>query len=226
VACWRRKRAPAEGAQTAGPLYRPALLTGLALLVLGIGIYLPIDGVSGRYTMPAVWGADLLLAVVLTRLLQAEATRWRSSALAALGCCLLVLVFANVGKQWKRWARIEVYWQALEYVEQNAPPGARVAWVGTQDTAPGKDLGLSEGIHFGWHLKNRGLRPDLSVRVAPGGPGLPGAEQPRLILCSSPAVQGHSEWAIVKRFKSTYWAGSRSFECCLLEPPAEGGPGS
>jgi hypothetical protein len=219
AAAWRVGRQSAERpAPEPGPLVGPAAGAGACLLLFGVGVYLPIDGISGRYTMPAVWGADVLSALAFTGLLRARPTAWRTSALAALGCCLAVLLVSNFGKQWKWWARIDVCWQALEYVERDAPTGTAVRWIGTASTSPGTDLTLCEGFHFRWHLEKRRRRPDVSVDVVslpdtPGAAALP----PRVVLCGPPTAGAVAGWAVVKRFAAAYWAGTRRFECCLLE---------
>jgi len=222
LACRVPRSAKAEEPNSEnGPLLWPALGTGTLLLVLGIGIYLPMDGVSGRYTIPAVWGTDLFLALAVSRLLQAESSRWKTYAKVSLAGCLLILAITTVGKEWKRWARIDVCWQTLEYLEQNAPPGARVEWVGTEDAAPGLDFSVAEGIHFCSHVANRGRRTDLSlisVRLPDSAlsPSAEGRQQPDVILCGPPSGVEQAGWKIVKRFRSSYWAGARSFECYLM----------
>ena len=85
AAAWKRHRGPCRA--------------GLALLVCGIGIYLPLGGIAGRYTMPAVWGLDLLLAVLLTELAAVTRPGWRRLAQAALACGLIAVAISNLGRQ-------------------------------------------------------------------------------------------------------------------------------
>jgi hypothetical protein len=138
--------------------HRLACLAGLALLLCGTAVYAPLDIVSGRYAMPAVWGADVLIAVLLSELAEVRWPGWRRAAFAAFGCGLAAVAVANVGKQEKFAARADVLWQTLERVAQEAPPGACIAW------QSGPDLNAQEAVHFLWHLQARG-RADLALCV-------------------------------------------------------------
>lgn len=125
-------------------------------------------------------------------------------------------------------------WQALEWVEQEAPAGTRIAWVGQPepsltDTNPADrrsrepSLGLEEGIHFRWHLHGRGRR-DLCVGLldAQGQPqpraelgALPAA--PTIVITAGstpPAFLGKAEgsWQ-VQSFRVQYWGRWRRYEC-------------
>ena len=63
---------------------RGACRAGVALLVGGIVVYLPINGIAGRYTMPAAWGMDLLLAVLIGEVWRLPQIVPRRLTLAAL----------------------------------------------------------------------------------------------------------------------------------------------
>jgi hypothetical protein len=141
---WQRRRQP--------------LLAGLALVIFGVGIYLPIAAVSGRYTMPAVWGIDLWMAILLSELALVPERGKGRLAYAAFGCGLLAVAIANLGKQEKFASRAALLWQALEYVERQAPRGTCIEWQSQADLNP------EEGIHFHWHLAARG-RGDLRIRL-------------------------------------------------------------
>src|SRR5207244_3165363 len=61
-----------------------ALLCALLLLVAGTAVYLPVTIISGRYAMPAVWGLDILLALLLAALAKLPAGGVRTAAWAAV----------------------------------------------------------------------------------------------------------------------------------------------
>jgi hypothetical protein len=110
--------------------YRIACTAGITLLVLGIGMYLPIGAVSGRYSMPAVWGMDLCIAALVSCLAEVTRVSWRRAAHLALFLGLATVALANLGKQQKFAARATVLWETLEYVDTRQPamlalPGRR-----------------------------------------------------------------------------------------------------
>jgi hypothetical protein len=206
-----------------GQRYRGACLAGLALLVAGIGIYLPIGAVSGRYAMPAVWGADLLLAALLSVLAEVPGRHlarvgrgwWKPVAYAALGCGLVALGVSNVGRQQKFAARAGLLWQALEWLERQAPPDACVAWVCSPQ------LDIEEGIHFQWHLQARG-RADLALTLldAQGRPQtrseqLPAEHTPGWLLSGTPTPPPGAGWHLAQEFVAPYWSQRRSYHCYL-----------
>src|SRR5439155_1339514 len=98
--------------------YRATWVAGALLLLCGIAVYLPIPAMSGRYTMPAVWGLDLILAAFLSVLADVPATAWRRAAGVGLAAGLAAVAIANVGRQEKFAARADVLWQAVETVER------------------------------------------------------------------------------------------------------------
>lgn len=198
--------------------YRSACLAGLLLLTAGFVIYLPMSGVAGRYSMPAVWGADMLLAALFSTLEEAVAVNWKRVAYGLTACGLAALAVSNLGKQEKFAARAELLWQALEYVEQTAPVDTCVAWV--QDAT----LNCEEGIHFCWHLKHRG-RPDIAVRLldSDGRPLqrielAPVEQAPALLVSGSEANPPAGAWEILREFDSFYWWGKRGYHCYLWKP--------
>jgi hypothetical protein len=207
--------------------WRAPLVAGLLLLLGGTVVYLPIGSLSGRYTMPAVWGLDLLLAVLFSLLAGGGAVRLRRAAYVALGCGLLAVLAANVGKQDKLKSRWTLLWQVLERVEREAPPGARIGWL------TGPDLDTEEGIHFAWHLRGRGRRRDLQVvLLTEDGAPLARVEMPArpgpLDLLVSGARAGPAAppaggpWANVVEFTTTFWAKKRCRHCYLWERTSTG----
>ena len=150
------RKGQAESGRSLSSPYRAALIAGAALLLAGIGTYLPARvAMAGRYTVPAAWGLDLGLAVLCTVLLRTPSTGWKRAALVAFSVGLTVIAVRAVALQAANAARSGVVWQALRFVEREAPPGAGVAW--TVAPAVGGDR-MGEAIHFGWHLGNRSRR--------------------------------------------------------------------
>jgi hypothetical protein len=147
----------------------PALAVALALLLSGFVVYLPVSIMCGRYTMPAVWGADVLLAVLLTRLIAVPFSWAKGGAWVLLAAGLVGVLAAGIGRQEKLAARSHMLWQLLAAVERDAPPGAVVEWV--SGSAEDGQLNAEEGIHFYWHLLHRG-RADVRVRLVDPAGGL------------------------------------------------------
>jgi hypothetical protein len=139
---------------------RPALLCAVPLLLGGVVVYLPMDMISGRYAMPAVWGLDVLFALLMTAVISAPPSLWRRAALVGVGAGLAVVLVASVGRQERVKARAHMLWQALHHIEATAPPDTRIGWLSGDSIRGG--LNVEEGIHFQWHLRHRG-RPDIQV---------------------------------------------------------------
>jgi hypothetical protein len=209
-----------SGAVLGAGRYRTAWVAGGLLLLCGIAVYLPIPAMSGRYTMPAVWGLDLMLAAFLSVLAEVPAVRWRRAASVGLAVGLAVVALANVGRQEKFAARTELLWQTVHAVERTAVADTRVAWLS------GPALNVEEGIHFRWHLLARG-RGDVAVELFDehGRPEerceLPaGRERERpegWAVTGSPQPPSGGPWALRQSFRQDYWAGRRHFECHLWE---------
>jgi hypothetical protein len=205
--------------------YWPACLAGFLLLIFGLGIYLPMSAASGRYTMPAIWGVDLLVAAVLSVFLEVGGGSWKRAGYIALAGGLAAMAIGNIGRQEKFAARAQVLWQALEYVESRAqskaPREACIGWV----ARPG--LGVEEGIHFYWHVTHRG-RQDLLFRIldSRGGPivreEIPPTEVPPGVLVKGSPIPASTEWKPAQDFKEYYWVGRRAFSCYVaLRQPGE-----
>ncbi|HJT75973.1 MAG TPA: hypothetical protein VJ739_02130 [Gemmataceae bacterium] len=197
--------------------YRLACLAAAALLLFGIGIYLPLDAVSGRYSMPAVWGGDILVGVLLSALAGVQWPAWRRVGYAAFGCGLVAVAVASLGKQEKFAARARLLWRTLDYVARQAPPHACIGW------ASGPALNPEEGIHFRWHLLARG-RGDLGVCLLDeDGHPLQRREVPAAVAAPSLLVSGSADrppggpWQSVRDFRAFYWAGRRRYDCYLWQ---------
>ncbi|HMC65167.1 MAG TPA: hypothetical protein VKI65_09540, partial [Gemmataceae bacterium] len=108
---WQKRSATGSARAIAGS-YRVTLMVGVLLLFAGVAIYLPLDMVSGRYSMPGVWGADIGIALLLSRLGEVATVRWRPLAYAGLACGLIAVAVSNVGRQDKFAARARMLWRA------------------------------------------------------------------------------------------------------------------
>jgi len=171
---------------------RVPVVAALLLAGAGIAVYSVTNIMAARYTMPAIWGVDLLGLLLLTNILNAPKSACRRWVLLAIGLGLLTLTVANWGRQEKVMARNQVLWQLLRHVEANAPPGATIDW----QSGPVKAgyLDAEEGIHWAWHLEHR-LRTDLKVRLlSPQQTPLQRVELPE--AGSSPA------WATVRAVRA------------------------
>jgi hypothetical protein len=211
----------ARGAGWLDLRHRAALGAGVLLLTCGYVIYLPINAISGRYTMPAVWGVDLLVAVALASLAAAPATRLRWVASAALAAGLAGVLVASLGKQQKFAARADMLWQAVAWAEANVPEGGSVAFLCGEPARGG--LHREEGVHFQWHLWARGRR-DVRVFLY-DGEGQPMVshhlplphpdEMPQARVWGSGDAPAARAWKEQGRAVAKYWAGTRAYECRL-----------
>jgi hypothetical protein len=196
---------------------RLSVTTGAILLLCGTGIYLPIDGVAGRYTMPAVWGVDLILATIFDGLVRAAPGLWKRAAIASVCLCLPALAIMNYGKQSKALARSNLLWQPLQFLEGHAPAHATVVWQGTADIVPrNNELPFSESVHFGWHLQARG-RSDIEIRtvsMSQARTDWPKTDESTWVISSQPPPAG-GDWELVREFHASFWAGWRDYGCYL-----------
>jgi hypothetical protein len=184
------------------------------LLIAGIAVYAPLNAVSGRYTIPAVWGLDLIIASLLSVVLDEARPVGRTATFAALACGLICIAAANLGRQEKFASRAKLMWNALEWVEEEATDGACVAW------QCGPNLGVEEGIHFNWHLQARARKKLRVVLVDERGqpfsrPELPLALDPTLtpsiIVSDSPSSPG-DDWSLWA-FRVPYCLKKRNQVC-------------
>jgi hypothetical protein len=138
---------------------------------------------------------------------------WKGLAFAALGCGLVGVAIANVGRQEKVAARNALLWQALEYLERRAPRGSTVAWVATPEVGVATpELAMSEGYHFRAHLKSRG-HGDIEVSLRDRRDGV---ELPALVLSGTP-IDPAGGYRLAHEFRIDYWAGRKCFRCFLYE---------
>lgn len=198
--------------------HRAAVVAALLLLAAGFAVYLPMGMMSGRYTMPGVWGLDILIGLLLSALVALPMTAWKRVAWGGVWVGVALVAVANVGRQEKFAARARMLWDAVHHVERTAPPDAVVAWV-SGDSAKG-ELNAEEGIHFRWHLLHRG-RADVRVGLIDrdGKPvervELPPPDaEPLYRLAGTPG--GAAAFQEEREFTAAYWLGRKRFACHLL----------
>jgi hypothetical protein len=186
--------------------------TAALLLFCAVVVYLPIPAISGRYTMPAVWGLDLGFAAFLTALVALPATACRQIALVSLVCGLIAVAAANLGRQAKFAARIDLLWQTLEFVERASPAEGQLAWISSAS------LNTEEGIHFRWHLLARGHeRPEIRLIDESGRSQerrelAPAYGDAGLAISGAAQAPPGGPWTLNRAFHASYWLGRRQFD--------------
>lgn len=208
--------------------HRAAVACGLLLFAAGTAVYLPLPIMAARYTMPAIWGFDILVGVLVAGLIAVPSVWPKRVAWAGFAVGIVLLVVANVGRQEKVMARSRLFWNVLEDVEKRAPANARIAWVGGE-TGPGS-LNVEEGIHFQWHLTHRG-RGDIEVQLvqADGSPvspkrvELPEPTGPAQYRIAGAEVGESPRWELVQPFERAYWFGRKNVKLRLETAKAGGG---
>jgi hypothetical protein len=226
-AVWRGQD-PRAAARELFAAHRAAVVCGVLLFVCGTLVYLPLPMVAARYTMPAVWGTDLLFGVLVTALAAAPVARPKKLAWVGLAAGLAAVAVANVGRQDRVAARSRLLWDALHHVEATAPAGAKVAWA----SGDGREaLNVEEGIHFQWHLTHRG-RGDVRVMLFDeAGAALARAELPVAdgepdFRVAGPGATDLDGWEPAKPFAVGYRLGAKAFACRVSGRPVPGVPGS
>ncbi len=205
------------------PMAMGGLAAALLLLLGGIVVYLPMNMLAGRYAMPAVWGLDILFALLLTALVAVPLTVWKKAAFAGVCTGLAIVAISNVGRQEKFAARAKMLWDAVHYVEATAPPETRIAWMSGDSLKGG--LNIEEGIHFQWHLYHRG-RGDVAVGLFDEtGKPLQRVELPPLKAEPQFALIGTVEppgWEPERSFHTAYWMGRKRYDCLFTRKGSRG----
>ncbi len=205
---------------------RPALACASLLLVGGFLVYLPLQIMCGRYTMPAVWGLDIAFAVLLTSFLAIPGSVWKRIGWVGLGAGMIAMMVASVGRQEKVATRSKMLWALLHHVEKTASPGARVAWI-SGDSEQG-ELNPEEGIHLYWHLLHRG-RGDIRVGLMDAADCplarvelAPLLDSPEYRIAARPFDE-HLVWQTDETFTFPYRFGRKQYQCSLesLRPVPE-----
>ena len=231
ICLWNSKRG--EPSRVSGrvvpetrPLTRlgsPTVFAALLLLLGGIVVYMPMNMLAGRYAMPAVWGLDILFALLLTALVAVPLTVWKKAAFAGVCTGLAIVAISNVGRQEKFAARAKMLWDAVHYVEATAAPETRIAWMSGDSLKGG--LNIEEGIHFQWHLYHRG-RGDVAVGLFDEtGKPLMRVELPPLKAEPQFALIGTVEppgWEPERSFHTAYWMGRKRYDCLFTRKGSRG----
>ena len=200
--------------------YRAALITGGLLLLAGIAVYLPLPMMAARYTMPAVWGTDIIFGVMLAELSALPLSWPKRIAWGAVVLGLAAVAVANVGRQERVAARANMLWEVVHHLEQTAPQDSRVLWI-SGDSSDG-ELNVEEGIHVAWHLQHRG-RGDIRLHLADGaGNPLNRVELPPpegeagYRLAGGPsAKEVPTGWTEVRTFAVPYRLGKKQYTARL-----------
>jgi hypothetical protein len=208
-----------------------AIVAGTLLAVSGIAVYLPMDALSGRYTMPAVWGIDLFVAVVISSVISMPSVAWRRVAIGSFACGLAGVAIANVGRQDRFRARAEMFWQLAHWVEDQ--PSSSLAWISDSEASTGgrsayasaaPALNVEEGIHFDWHLqaRNRGSWPvqlfdERGQTLRRVDFGRDSVAPPTLVVtaCAEPPTRLGTSWERVHLVEVVYWGGLKRYSCSV-----------
>lgn len=189
---------------------------------------MPLPMMAARYTMPAVWGVDVLFALLLTLLVGLPKSWPQKLAWLAVGLGLLAVAVAHWGRQERVAARSEMLWQVVHHLEQELPAGSGVAWVSGESSRG--ELNQEEGIHVAWHILHRGQN-DIWVTLVDRDGGLiervelpPPAGEPAYRL-----VPGNAEetagWVEEANFRVPYRFGKKAYESRLerrIDSPDQG----
>lgn len=193
--------------------HRVALLAGALILAAGITVYLPLDGTSFRYCMPAVWGGDILIALLLTTLAESARGLLPRVAWGALAVGLVVVLVANLGQQDATASRSALLWQVVRHIERQAPPNSCGVW------ESGPQMHEVEGLHVAWHLVYRQQRRDVTLLLRrPGGDAVRPpmvtrpTQQPTFRVGRADADVGLG-WRPAQKFVVPYRFGWRQHEC-------------
>ena len=230
LALWMNRRMTTTASPPANEAAPPvatatpsAVWAAVLLTAAGAAAYAPMGMMSGRYSMPGVWGLDVLFALLLTRVLALPATALRTAAVGGVCAGLAAVMVASIGKQEKFAARARLLWDAVYHVEATAPVGARVAWVSGDSLRGG--LNVEEGIHFRWHLQHRG-RADIAVGLYDAAGGvlprteLPPPDGPPDIRVAGEAAADAPGWQPERSFAAPFWAGRRMYACTVSRKPS------
>jgi hypothetical protein len=197
--------------------YALALLAGGLLLVCGFAVYLPFrvpqDSIPGRYTIPAVWGLDLMIAVFLSAFFAAPRSKLKLAAIVALAAGLVATAAGTLIKSEKTAARARLLTDVLENVRNRTPSPSCIGWLyGAMDAAAGQPLSDSEAVHFLWHLQHGAhLGAELAVHDVKDSGGLScgsGKPSPTILVSGQPVLPGGiGGWKASAQFQRRYWSG-------------------
>lgn len=136
------------------PNQQRTLGAGLLLFVSGMLVYVPAIGdvgPAGRYSIPAVWGADLFISCMVGSLTLIPSGFLRHAAVASLTAGGLLITGMNFFYQHEFIGRCRVLWQTTAMLATHAPPNANIRVSAAAMSEP-------ERIHFCGHLAGLGRR--------------------------------------------------------------------
>lgn len=205
---------------------RAAVVAGLVLWTASVVVYLPMNAMTGRYTIPGIWGLNLIVAVLLGGLVDLRLPHWTRAAWTALGIGIAVILVQTVGKEFEFRARNELLWETVEWIERDVPDGSRVAWICQENLR--NDLDPQEGVHVYWHIKER-KRKQVKIDLY-SADGKPVESTDMLHIDGTPdwAVWGlapnpwRSNWEVRQHWEVPYWLGLRRFQCTIGAPTSGG----
>jgi len=135
---------------------RRIFATSLLLIFFGVGVHIPINGVSGRYSAIPGIGLDLIIGFAIQNSLDSKLSTISKWGLGLVMAGILVALATDLNKGLKQSNRSLLLWEVVGYVENHFDTQSQCQWLA--ESKPEKNnLGKSEGIHMGWHLKNRGI---------------------------------------------------------------------
>ncbi|QDU64847.1 hypothetical protein Pan216_57400 [Planctomycetes bacterium Pan216] len=138
--------------------HRRVVLAGALLLSAGVIVYLPAlmgRSPAGRYTIPAVWGWDLIGAALLSATAGIGVVSLRRLAGATLGIGLAVMVGLNVYQQVEFTCRCQTLWETARWLRDHAPTECQV---GLGD----RSMSAAEAQHLQGALEGLG-RSDVTI---------------------------------------------------------------
>lgn len=186
--------------------FRVELIAAGLLFLAGFIVYLPIPMMYSRYTMPSVWGLDLLLALSLTVALSAPLVFHRLTV-GVLFVMLLVIGWRGLLRQDEIIMRNRLNWQALLDLEQRAEQGTSVAVVYPSGTTTFRDISQGEAFHLVTHLRMRGRsRAELQITTTP---------QDATLLLAGERFDPGSGYNLVREFRAERTLFGSTHRCRL-----------
>jgi hypothetical protein len=193
------------------------LTAGALLAAGGFVVYLPLDMVAPRYSMPGVWGLDLAVAALLASYGPLPTNTKKLVAGFTLVVGIAVLAGVTLGRQDKVKARATMLWNLVHDVETTAPPGTAIAWVGGDSTKGA--LNEEEGIHFAWHLRYRHKADVVVGLISDSGAPITRVELPTLTKDPLYRISGFPTadawWIPEREFSQSYWFGRKHYSAHL-----------
>ena len=130
--------------------------TSFLLIFFGVGVHIPINGVSGRYSAIPGIGLDLIIGFAIQKSLDSKLSSISKWGLGLVMAGIIIALITDLNKGLKQSNRSSLLWEAVSYVENHCDDQSQCQWL-AEGKPEKNNLGKSEGIHMGWHLKNRGI---------------------------------------------------------------------